>query len=58
MLKAETVFIIGAGASKEVGLPIGSELASTIQAKMDIDDSDVGDRQLFNELTAQRWLLL
>lgn len=48
MLRSKTVFVIGAGASKEVGLPIGSELASTIRAKMDIDGT--GDKDLFNEI--------
>jgi DNA-binding HxlR family transcriptional regulator len=35
MLKSKTVFVLGAGASKEVGLPVGSELKSTIAAKLD-----------------------
>jgi hypothetical protein len=48
MLRSETVFVIGAGASKEVGLPIGNELASTIRARMDIEGT--GDRDIFNEI--------
>jgi len=48
MLRSETVFVIGAGASKEVGLPIGSELASIIRARMDIEGN--GNKELLNEI--------
>jgi hypothetical protein len=34
MLRSDTVFVIGAGASNEVGLPVGSELASIIRQRM------------------------
>lgn len=36
MFNRQTLFIIGAGASVEVGMPLGAELASTIGKKMDI----------------------
>lgn len=36
MLRKNTVFIVGAGASKELGLPVGSELSSLISAMCDI----------------------
>ncbi len=36
MFKKKTVFIVGAGASKEVGLPIGDELKLKIGVKLDI----------------------
>ena len=53
MLRSETVFVIGAGASKEVGLPIGSELASIIRARMDIEGT--GDKELLNEIRSPRF---
>lgn len=36
MFKAKTVFVLGAGASAEVGLPVGEELKGIIAAKLDI----------------------
>jgi hypothetical protein len=48
MLSLDTVFVIGAGASAEVSLPLGRDLASTIGKKMDIDG--LGDKELLNEL--------
>ena len=36
MFLSKTVFILGAGASKEVGLPVGSELAQIISGKLNI----------------------
>lgn len=45
MLKSKTVFILGAGASKEVGFPIGLELKSVISNKLDLR-FDFGDRQV------------
>jgi hypothetical protein len=36
MFKRRTLFVIGAGASQEVGFPVGSQLAATIKQKMDI----------------------
>lgn len=36
MFKRQTLFIVGAGASAEVDFPIGTQLALTIRAKMDI----------------------
>jgi len=36
MFQSSTVFVLGAGASKEVGLPVGSELAQTISKKLNI----------------------
>jgi hypothetical protein len=40
MLSSKTVFIVGAGASKEVGLPIGSELKNIIATKLDMRFND------------------
>jgi len=36
MLRKKTLFILGAGASKEVGLPTGQELAKTISRMLDV----------------------
>jgi len=36
MFKSKTLFIVGAGASKEAGLPVGNELTATISEKIDI----------------------
>src|SRR6266404_1399878 len=38
MLSRKTVFILGAGASKEAGLPIGSELITLIADKLNMVD--------------------
>lgn len=43
------LFVVGAGASKEVGLPIGSELTETIAKKIDIRFDDFGDRLISGE---------
>jgi len=36
MFQKQTLFIVGAGASFEFGLPTGNTLAATMQKKMDI----------------------
>jgi hypothetical protein len=60
MFKRQTLFIVGAGASVEFGLPPGKALASLIKNKMDIRfdygnrPSGTGDHDLFAQLT-QRW---
>src|SRR5215469_11701028 len=36
MFKRRTLFVIGAGASQELGFPVGSKLAATIRDKMDV----------------------
>src|SRR6266853_1701782 len=36
MLSSKTVFIVGAGASSEAGLPVGSELKGIIARKLDL----------------------
>lgn len=46
MLKSKTVFVIGAGASAEAGLPIGEELTKQIAELVDIRFDDWGDRIL------------
>lgn len=51
----KTVFIVGAGASKEVGLPIGSELKKAIAEALDIRFADgyqmnSGDRHIYAAL--------
>lgn len=58
MLKHKTVFVIGAGASHEFGLPIGVELAKTISKKLDVKFPDgygervkaSGDHDLFDSI--------
>jgi hypothetical protein len=56
MFKRRTLFVLGAGASKEVGLPVGIELAKIISEKLDIrferGDQSVGngDLALFNQV--------
>jgi hypothetical protein len=56
MLKQNTVFIVGAGASAELGLPTGPQLAERIRAKMDIrfergySAVGTGDHDLFTHL--------
>ena len=42
MLREKTVFIVGAGASKEFGMPIGSELALSISKKLNVLFDDWG----------------
>jgi hypothetical protein len=59
MFKRKTVFIVGAGGSKELNLPIGDELKLSIGAKVDLRfsngyDLSVGDK---NILAAIRRLL-
>jgi hypothetical protein len=59
MLKSKTVFVLGAGASKEVNLPIGSELrkiiAKRLEFKFDTFDhlQGSGDRKLFEMLNSK-----
>jgi hypothetical protein len=52
MLRNETVFIVGAGASFEFGLPIGATLAQKISQKVnfkfDFHSQTSGDRDLFD----------
>src|SRR5258708_3589510 len=56
MIRKQTLFVVGAGASNEVGLPVGSELAARIARKMDITFSDgwrmdgSGDHQIYEVL--------
>lgn len=45
MLKSKTVFIVGAGASKEVGFPLGIELKSVISDKLNLQ-VDYGERRI------------
>ncbi|UZE46992.1 hypothetical protein ONR75_18480 [Rhodopseudomonas sp. P2A-2r] len=57
MLKRNTVFVVGAGASKEFDLPVGSELALSISDKLNVKFDDwgqkiiAGDRPLFENLS-------
>jgi hypothetical protein len=46
MINAKTVFIIGAGASSEVGLPSGSELKNIIANDLNIKFDDFGQNQI------------
>lgn len=43
MLKSQTLFVIGAGASNEVGIPVGTGLAEAISKKLDIRFTPVGE---------------
>src|SRR4051794_20762014 len=54
MFKRRTLFVIGAGASKEVTFPIGPELAAAIAdnmrpARSRMDDASIGDEALIEE---------
>jgi hypothetical protein len=59
MFKKKLLFVVGAGASREFGPPVGKTLASTIKNKMDIRfdrmNSNIGhgDLDLFMNLTGQ-----
>jgi hypothetical protein len=59
VFKRRTLFILGAGASAEVGLPVGKPLANIIGKKMDILFERLhipvgeGDMDLFNNITNQ-----
>jgi hypothetical protein len=44
VLKNETVFVVGAGASKEFGFPVGAELAIRISEKLNVLFDDWGQR--------------
>jgi hypothetical protein len=52
MFRSKTVFVLGAGASKEFGLPLGAELAGSIASMMDFQHDTLGgltggDQSLF-----------
>jgi hypothetical protein len=57
MFKHKTLFVLGAGASQEIGMRIGGELAQLIAGKMDIRFENgtkfigTGDLDLFQQLT-------
>jgi hypothetical protein len=60
MFKRRTLFVLGAGASAEVGLPLGSQLANTIGTKVDIRFEEFGtksvgsgDMELFEQIRAK-----
>ena len=58
MFRTKTVFILGAGASHEVDLPVGSRLAEIISDKVDIrydhgHPGESGDRRLYTTLVAK-----
>lgn len=46
MFKAKTLFIVGAGASDEVGLPVGAKLKNDIANRIDIKFGDWGRDQI------------
>ena len=55
MIKSKTVFVIGAGASKEVGFPLGAELRHIISSKLNFGaDGSSGDRDIFKYFQMQR----
>lgn len=55
MIKSKTVFVIGAGASKEVGFPLGAELRHIISSKLNFNiDGSMGDKNIFKYLQMQR----
>lgn len=45
MLRQRTLFVVGAGASKEFGLPLGSELAGGIASALNYDMDHFGRMQ-------------
>jgi hypothetical protein len=57
VFKKRTLFVVGAGASYEMGLPTGKQLAATIKQKMDVPFADgykpsgSGDYDLLEQLT-------
>lgn len=55
MFESKTVFIVGAGASEEAGLPIGSglteKIANLINLKMSYGDLESGDPDIYHALT-------
>jgi hypothetical protein len=59
MFHRPTLFVIGAGASTEAGMPIGPKLAAAIGKKMDIrferfnEQVGNGDSQLYWQITNQ-----
>jgi hypothetical protein len=58
MFKRRTLFIVGAGASAEVGLPAGIGLARIIARKLDVNIEhgrikDYGDAELFSQVRRQ-----
>jgi len=60
MFHQRTLFVVGAGASEEVGLPLGAGLANNIAAKMDISFEHgyvfvgTGDQSLYEQLLNAR----
>lgn len=54
MFRSKTLFIVGAGASKEVGIPIGTELVERIARllyfEIDLGGLQKGDHQFFNNI--------
>jgi len=60
VLKQNTVFVVGAGASNEFSLPIGTELALTISEKLNVRFDDFrtkinsGDKDLFENVARGR----
>jgi hypothetical protein len=57
MFKRKTLFVVGAGASAEVGLPVGSGLADQIARKLNIrfrpdGGIDTGDQELYDQVKA------
>jgi hypothetical protein len=57
MFKSRTLFVIGAGASKEVSLPIGAELADIIGRRLNYrfqnNEPVDGDREILNAILFQ-----
>jgi hypothetical protein len=59
MFNRQTLFVLGAGSSAEVGLPVGKGLAESIGSKMDIrfefgnKQVGSGDMQLYSQMTGQ-----
>jgi hypothetical protein len=50
LLKNNTVFVIGAGASKEYDLPVGTELAIAISDKLDVRFDDFGQKPISGDI--------
>ncbi|NOZ75692.1 MAG: hypothetical protein GXO90_10050, partial [FCB group bacterium] len=46
MVRKKSIIILGAGASQEVGLPVGSELKNSISELLDIRFDEDGIKQI------------
>jgi hypothetical protein len=57
VFNSQTVFVLGAGASYEAGLPIGAGLVDLISSKLDIEFDDLGIKNRSGDLALFRSLI-